>query len=51
MLTSFYAVKCRYLHCISLKLDEINPTSISLQQGLLIGFELEASVQIVAGFS
>lgn len=46
MPTSLYAVKYRHLHCVSLKLDEINPPSISLQHGLLIGFELGPSVQI-----
>lgn len=46
MSTSLYAVKYRYLHCLSLKLDEIKPPSISLQHGLLIGFELGPSVQI-----
>lgn len=34
------------LHHVSLKPDDINPPSISLQHGLLIGFELEDSVQI-----
>lgn len=46
MPTSFHAVKCRCLHCMSLKLDMISPTSISPQHELLIGFELGPSVQI-----
>jgi len=45
MLTSFYEVKCRYLHCVSLKLAEINPASTSLPHGLLIDFDFGPSVQ------
>lgn len=43
MPTSSYAAKCRYLHYISLRLDAINPPSISFQHVLLIGFELGPS--------